>query len=296
MSKYNVNDAWPIDEPIDADDCLKKLVKLSNDVKKLECHGASKLVHEGESSIRSKFDIRFFKDNNKNKHPKVVEKYLLKSFIQNAKRHLPPEAQQFIDVAHLKWDTLYNTGTVFIGRHYRLPTRCVDWTRNPLIALFFACSNWQDIDKSGVVWWMYYDDFSDAIAKQWEKFYGKKEKIENDFENDFTEGIDRDILTRFHYKCLLDRPIKQNAHIILYGNYNIQHDKKIYDLLNLKNEIKTKESLHWGRIVIHPNMKFDLLEKLNLLGINKITLGIEDTYIDKIASEVADDILCQGEK
>ena len=151
---------------------------------------------------------------------------------------------------------------------------------------FFACSNLQDINKPGVVWWMYYKDFSDAIAKQWEKFYGKKENIEDDFENDFTEGIDRDILIRFHYKCLLDRPIKQKAHIILYDDYNVHLDKKIYDL-----RVQTKNHIECGRIVINSNMKFDLLEKLNLLGINKITLGIEDTYIDTIASEVADDVL-----
>ena len=164
--QYNVDDAWPIEEPSNVDDCLERLVQLSKNGNKLECHGASMLEYERKSSIRSKFDIRFYKKNNKNKHPKVVEKYLLKSFIQKAKPHFPPEAHQFIDVAHLKWDTFYNTGTVFIGRHYRLPTRCVDWTRNPLIALFFACSNWQDINKPGVVWWMYYDDFSDAITAQ----------------------------------------------------------------------------------------------------------------------------------
>ena len=223
MSKYNVDDAWPIEKPIDVDDCLKKLVILSHSGNKIESHG----VGQNYGCIRSTFDFRFYKKNNKNKHPKVVEKYLLRSFIQKAKPHFPSEAQQFIDVAHLKWDTLYNTGTLFIGRHYRLPTRCVDWTTNPLIALFFACSNWQDINKPGVVWWMYYKDFSDAIAKQWEKFYGKKENIEDDFENDFIEGIDRDILIRFHYKCLLDRPIKQKAHIILCGDYNVHLDKKI---------------------------------------------------------------------
>ena len=279
--QYNVDKTWRREEPSNVDDCLERLVKLSNDGNKLECHGASKLKYDGKFTIRSKFDIRFFNENNKNKHPKVVEKYLLKSFIQKAKPYFPPEAHQFIDAAHLKWDTIYNTGTVFIGRHYRLPTRCVDWTTNPLIALFFACSNWQDLNEPGVVWWMYYNDFSKAIATQWPVFYNKFERIEDDFENDFTEEIDRDILIRFHYKCLLDRPIKQKAHIILCGNYNVHHDKKIYDL-----EVLTKTHIECGRIVISSNMKFDLLEKLNLLGINKITLGIEDTYI----------VSCHGKK
>jgi hypothetical protein len=191
----------------------------------------------------------------------------------------------------LKWDTLYNTGTVFLGRHYRLPTRCVDWTRNPLIALFFACSNWQDIDKPGVIWWMYYNAFSDAIKKQWQPAYHKDKDIEEDFEKEFTKDIDRDILIRFHYNCLLDRPRKQNAHIILYGGYNKHHDEKIYELLDPTKETQTKKPIHWGRIVIYPNMKFDLLDKLNLWGINNTTLGIEDTYIDTIAAKVADEIL-----
>jgi hypothetical protein len=43
MSKYNVNDAWPIDEPTNVEDCLKKLVRLSPLEKAIECHGQYRL-------------------------------------------------------------------------------------------------------------------------------------------------------------------------------------------------------------------------------------------------------------
>ncbi len=280
MSKYSVNDAWPIDEPTNIEDCLKKLVRLSPDRKVIECHGASKLEW---SCIRSTFDIRFFNKNNvTKKQPKDVEKDMLKSFVEKAKAdsHFPAEARRFIEVAHLKWDTLYNTGTVFVGRHYGLPTRCVDWTRDPLIALFFACRRVPK--KPGVVWWMDYGVFSYAIAAQWPLVYGKKKNIEDDFEKDFTEDKDKDILIRFHYKCLMNRPEKQNAHIILSGQYDVHHDEAIHRLGVRK----------CGRIVIKSKMKSDLLDKLDRWGINSKMLGIEDSgedsYIEKIATDVAD--------
>jgi hypothetical protein len=280
MSKYNVNEAWPIDEPADDEECLKKLVVLSHSGNKIECHGASKLKYNNISALRSKFDIRFSEnDDNKKNDEKNKEKKLLESFREKSFPFLPPEARQFIDVVRLKWNTYYNTGTLFIGRHYRLPTRCIDWTIDPFIALFFSCCD--DPKEHGVIWWMDYNVFSHAIAMQWPYFYNKYDKIEEDFEKDFTEDKDRDILTRFHYQCLLDRPNKQKAHIILSGQYNIHHDKKIYDLGVRK----------CGRIVISSNMKFALLEKLNLWGINNTTLGIEDSYVDTIAAKVADEIL-----
>jgi hypothetical protein len=45
-NQYDVDKAWPKEEPSNVDDCLKRLVKLSNDGKMLECHGASMLEYE----------------------------------------------------------------------------------------------------------------------------------------------------------------------------------------------------------------------------------------------------------
>jgi hypothetical protein len=131
---------------------------------------------------------------------------------------------------------------------------------------------------------MDYNDFSDAIATQWLKAYGKNKNIEDDFEEEFTKGKNRDIISRFHYWRLLDRPKKQSAHIILSGLYNVKHDEAIHHL-----GVRNGKPIECGRIVISSDMKFELLGRLNRWGISSTTLGIEDSYIDNIAKVVAEE-------
>ena len=73
------------------------------------------------------------------------ERILLKRFIQEARRHLP-------DVPTDQWDW------VFLAQHHQVPTRLLDWSENPLVALFFAAQDHLDIPtdpqsaRDGRVW------------------------------------------------------------------------------------------------------------------------------------------------
>lgn len=97
----------------------------------------------------------------------LSEEYDLKTSIQRLKDRRSPNSLEPIELAwrerrmidtfrmyaqeHLSrnasdWEVL------LLAQHHRLPTRLLDWTLSPFVALFFATENTAKWDKDGIIW------------------------------------------------------------------------------------------------------------------------------------------------
>jgi hypothetical protein len=173
-------------------------------------------------------------------------------------------------------------------QHYTLPTRLLDITSNPLVALYFAC---QEFDKkkpkNGAVYIFkirkedikYYDSDAVSLISNLAKLNINKAEYKNNFDyliheirdekphfrDGFDDYIKEDIKKVFPVKVKLNnnRIVSQSGAFLIFGIENI-NSKKLPAILPEYNIEK--------KIIIKKSIKEDLLQYLKTLAINETKL------------------------
>lgn len=152
--------------------------------------------------------------------------------------------------------TNYNDWHILsIAQHYGLPTRLIDWTSNPLIALWFAFENQKDNNNDRIVWGLVVKEELLVDFKNDSPFHGRFVKI---FE---PHKIDNRITNQKSWFSI------QNMHLVRGGGDELPSFSE-YNILNEQEEFV----YHLARFIFKNSLRDDILRILDDFGINYLKI------------------------
>jgi len=134
-----------------------------------------------------------------------------------------------------------------LAQHHGLPTRLLDWTLNPLAALWFACINEKNNNQDRAVWRYFAFDEEDFMS----------ETDENNIIKIKTNKV-------FKPKHLSNRISSQYSWFTVH---KLDDDHKFFLPLTAKDN-----SFNLQKIIIQNASRDEMLNKLNVLGVNAFSL------------------------
>ena len=198
----------------------------------------------------------------------------LDASLTREKKYLDYEVEMYYDILSLKPDAFVNDNTVYerliTMQHFGMPTRLMDITRNPLVAIFFACNNLDRSQSDGVVYTFapqnkeflnFEDPKLESLKKLFDKTNGddesdeflsgiwfikgvaKNQRISNQSGDFIFVGSGKDISEQLHelpaLTIIIDAPTKRVL-VEQLESLNI-HGGAVYpDLTHMSNYIRNK--------------------------------------------------------
>jgi hypothetical protein len=241
------------------DDLFMRLHSLDLKEKPIACRG------QADSGWRLQTSLDRLLDTSADYKERLAEESaILEKFRVLAREYLGQLEVKRLD-ASLMNDRI---SALTVLQHYRAPTRLLDWTLSPWIAVYFAAIDNHDTD--GAVWWFKQDSFEKEVGDRWGKRYNMKrypsmgDEINlNDtaFKSDGPPWI-----TKLHCIIPFHRIEVQQAFFTVAGRLGLDHGELIADIF------ATNGVTEYGRIIVPSLCKQSILDRLRVMNIKSKTL------------------------
>ncbi len=189
-----------------------------------------------------------------------LEKHLLRNFRKYSLKNTVP----------LKRDSTWEW--LSLAQHHGLPTRLLDWTYSPYVALHFATAEITEFDNDGVIWCVNFMELNELLP------FRLKEVIEEEGSNIFTVEMlskicgDLNELEEYSYKkedfvLFMEPPSIDEWIINQYALFSMMSKPN-----GLLSEWLTARPEYYFRIIIPRALKREIRDKLDQANINERTI------------------------
>jgi hypothetical protein len=184
------------------------------------------------------------------------EKHLLTSFRKYAMRH----------AVHGDW--VWNW--LSLAKHHGLPTRLLDWTYSPYVALHFATHDFGRFDVDGAIWCVDYRKTNELLPDSLRSILAAEDANLFTTEmlnraatalDEFDALADHDFVLFFEPPSLDDRIVNQFALFSLPSSATLRLD-----------ELLRRREANYRRVIIPASLKWEIRDKLDQANITERVL------------------------
>lgn len=283
------NAKWPEDRVNGVDELHQKIAELRERISNLKSktdsrpEGGWPIAWSGrarsEWKLESTLDRHLKKVAPKESYEQWLgrEQAINAEFVQRARQYASEIERQYLSNI---WTALA------FGRHARLPTRLLDWTRSPWAAVWFACVEHSDAD--GALWWFDLTEFVKQVGPNWDEWGvplrpGQPHpKGDRDFEATAFETHCKPWVCQLRYFYPCSRMAAQQGFLSVCGRLRKTHNDAI-------DEMPNGGTIKRGRIIIPAGIKGKVCEELRQMNIHATSL--EYPGVDIVVQEILEEQL-----